>query len=281
MFGSYGVFSKYLASYDIFFQTYIRCFTVTAVLWAYGMYSKKLKKIDKSDYGWFAVVFLFTSFSIAPIMYAFRFLTLGTASFLFYSSLTIFTYIFGLVFFNEKLNSVKVISLSLSLIGMLLIFSLNITPYLLLPALMALLNGLASSGEVTFSKKISEKYSSTQITMLVFGIIGVSHFILSILIGEKQDFSLVTQSLPILLAFVSVAIVGMVTVVEGFKVVEPSIGAIIGLTEIVFSAVLGMVLFQENMSIYTAIGGSLITLAASLPNIDQLRSHLLSRKVSN
>lgn len=269
-FGSYGVFSNYLERYDIFFQTYVRSFIITGILLIYGIYAKQLKKIDKKDYRWFAVILFFTSFTIAPIVYAFRYLTLGTASFLFYSSFTISTYIFGFIFFKEKLTAIKLVSLLLSVIGMLLIFVVNISPTLLLPIGLAIFNGIASSGEVTFSKKLSGKYTSVFITMLVFAIIGLSHLIISILLQEHQDIGLVTQSLPTLLLFVIVAIIGMVTVVEGFKTVEPSIGAIIGLTEIVFSALFGIILFQEQMSLQTVLGGGLIVIAAALPNLTQL-----------
>ncbi len=280
-FGSYGVFSRYLGAYDIFFQTYVRCFLVALVLGGYGLLTHQFKKIQPKDYGWFAVVLVFTSFSIAPITYSYRFLTLGTAAFLFYSSVTVFTYLFGFLFFKEKWTPVKLISLGLSLVGMLLIFSLQLTALLLVPAVLAIFTGLATSGEVTFSKKISGMYSSTQITFLVFAVIGVSHLILSLLLGENQNIGIVSHSLPVLLLFVFAAIVGMISVVEGFKRVEPSIGAVLGLTEIVFSVVLGIVLFSESLSSGTILGGALILIAALLPNIAPLQRYWARRSQLN
>lgn len=272
MFGSYGIFAKILSQYDVFFQTYVRCFLVMIVIGGYAIVTKQWKRIQREDYKWFATVLVFTSFSIAPITYAFRYLTLGNASFLFYSSVTICSYLFGFLYFKEKLTSVKVIALLLSIAGMLLIFSLNLTGVLLFPALMAILNGIASGGEVTFSKKISDRYSSVQITAMVFGIIAISHFFISIWLGERQDLRFVTESLPALLIFVGVAITGMITVVEGYKYVEPSIGAIIGLSEILFSVAVGLVLFHEQLTTNTILGGSLILIACTLPNLVELLS---------
>lgn len=98
MFGAYGLLSRGIEQYDVFFQTYVRCLLISIVLVAFGIARQSFKRIEKEDYRWFAVVIGFTIFSIAPIVYAYKYLTLGTASFLFYGALTVFTYILGLHF---------------------------------------------------------------------------------------------------------------------------------------------------------------------------------------
>ncbi len=265
-FGSYGVFSKYLSGYDIFFQTYVRCFIVALVVGAFGLFKGSFRKIDRDDYGWFAVILTFTCFTIAPVLYAFQHLPIGSVSFLFYAALTIFTYIFGFAFFNERVTPVKIICLILAVLGMALVFSVNFAVALALPIGLAILNGVTSSGEITFTKKISQKYSSVQITFMVFLLIAITHFIISLILGEKQDISIVTTSLPILLAFVFAAIVGMLTIVEGYKYVDPSIGAILGLMEIVFSVLFGVLFFNELITPSLLLGGFAIIVAAALPD---------------
>jgi len=223
MFGSYGVFSKYLVNNDIFFQTYVKCFFIVFLLIIIGFYKKSFIKIDREDYKWFAVVLISTCFTIVPIMYAFRYLELGTTSFLFYAAYTIFTYIFGLLFFKEKLNSVKIICLILSITGLLLIFTLKLSGALILPILLAIFNGITSSSETTFSKKISSKYSSLQIVTLVYFAIAITHIVISLVIGERQNFELITASwLPFFL-YTAASIIGFAAVVEGYKFVDPSI----------------------------------------------------------
>lgn len=164
----------------------------------------------------------------------------------------------------------KALVLGLSALGLILIFAGSFGAALLLPALMALFNGVASSGEVVFSKKISDKYSNVQITSLIFLAITVTHFVLSIGLGETQDFTLVTDHTLNLLAFAAASIIGMYTVIEGYKHIEPSIGAIIGLTEIVFSLFLGIIFFAEVATPQTVVGGLLIIIAAALPNVVEL-----------
>lgn len=272
MFGSYGVFARFFSQYDVFYQTFVRCAIITLLFVLYGVVKKQFKKIDKADWNWFAVVLIFTNFTVAPIVYAFQKLEIGTASFLFYASFTIFAYILGFIFFKEKIDSIKVIALLLSIIGMLLIFTFSFSWILLLPMMMAIVNGIASGGEVTFSKKISGKYSNVQINALVFGSIAVTHFFISLFLRESFDPQLLTTSLPILLVYVIAAIIGMVTVIAGFKYVEPSIGAIVGLLEIVFSVILGFLFFQESLSPKILLGGGLILVAAILPSLVDLVS---------
>lgn len=270
MFGSYGVFSKYLGQYDVFYQTFVRCLIVTLCFIAYGVYKKQFTPIAQADRKWFIVILIITNFTVAPIVYAFRYLEIGTASFLFYASFTAFTYILGIIFFKEKMDVYKISSLVLSIIGMLLLFSVTFSWVLLIPMLLTIVNGIASGAEVTFSKKISNKYSNAQINSFVFGSIAVTHFFLSLVLGENMDVRLFSESLPVLLLFVLAAIIGMATVVAGFKYVEPSIGAIVGLMEIVFSVILGYFFFQEMLNSHALIGGGLILVAALIPNIPGL-----------
>lgn len=270
MFGSYGVFSRYLSSYDIFYQIFVRLLLITAIFVAVGLYKKQFKPIARQDWMWFTVMLIFTNFTIAPIVYAYQFLEIGTASFLFYASFTVFTYILGMLFFKEKMDAVKIAALVLSFAGLLTIFTFSASWLLLLPILLTILNGIASGGEVTFSKKVSDKYSNTQINTLIFGSITVTHLLLSLLVGETWDPQIFNTSLPVLLSFALAGLVGMVTVVAGFKLVEPSIGAIVGLLEIVFSVILGFVLFGEALSPKILLGGALILVAALLPSLYDL-----------
>lgn len=269
MYGSYGLFAKYLESYDIFFQTYIRCFIIALILIIYGLWKNQFRKIEKEDFFWWFIIIGFTLFTIAPITYAFRHLNLSTSSFLFYSSYTIFTYLFGFLFFKEKISIVKIISFISAIIGLIIIFNLNFYGAAIIAVLMAIFNGFASGGEITFTKKISHKYSDIQITTYVFLAIGITHLIISLLLKENQDLSIFTNSfsLIILIGYSLVAILGMITVIAGFRLIEPSIGAIIGLTEIVFSVLFGILFFQEKLELVTLIGGTLIIFAALLPSL--------------
>ena len=57
--------------------------------------------------------------------------------------------------------------------------------------------------------------------------------------------------------------------IEGFKYLEGSIGSLIGMAEILFGVLFGILLFGEFLTFPTIIGGLLIILAATLPNLRQ------------
>jgi len=267
MYGAYGLFANYLEHYPLFFQAYVRCALIALVFFIWSVLNKSFRKIDKEDYKWFIVLGIFTSFSVVPITYAFQHLTLGASSFIFYASYTIIAYILGFAFFKEKLTRVKLISLVLAMIGLITIFSFDLTAVILLPAVFAIVNGIASGGEVTFSKKVSDKYSGVFISFFLYIVIAISHFFISLALGEAQPVEIITVSWPYLAGYILVAVIGMVTVIEGFKHVEPTIGSIVGLLEIVFSALFGILLLSERLTIATLFGGILIVIAAGLPNI--------------
>jgi drug/metabolite transporter (DMT)-like permease len=135
---------------------------------------------------------------------------------------------------------------------------------------MTVFNGFTSSCEVVFSKNVSTKYSSLQVTLMVFLAIGVTHSAVSFLLGEHQDITLLTTAGGSLLLFCLAAIAGVIALYAGYRDLDPSIGALVGLTEIIFSVVFGMIFFQEVLNGNTIFGGLLILTAAALPNMYEL-----------
>ncbi len=270
--GSYGVFAKYLSGYGLFYQTYVRCFIIVATLLVLGLATKQLKTIQRKDWKAWAPLLFATIFAITPITIAFRSLPIGTVSFLFYSSFTIFTYILGRILFQEKLTRVKVISACMAFIGLLSIFSIDLSSFILFPVSMAILNGLSASAEVVLSKNLSGKYSTLQITLMVFLAIGITHFAASLLMGEQQSLALFTETGGVITLFSAVSIMGVIALYAGYRELDPSIGALVGLSEIVFGVLFGILLFQEHLNVNTIIGGTLIIVAAALPNLVALHS---------
>jgi len=76
-----------------------------------------------------------------------------------------------------------------------------------------------------------------------------------------------------ILGYAIASLLAFALVVKGFQYVEASIGALVGLLEIVVGIVLGLVFFSEQLTWQTIIGGLLIILAAALPNLQNLRKN--------
>lgn len=271
MFGSYGVWSKLIGdSFGVFYQGWTRALIISLILLPILIYRKEIIPVHKKDYFWLAIFLLFTSATQAPLFYAFNHMDIGSASLLFFVTMLLTMYTVGFLFLQEKLTHVKLFSFFLALIGMYFVFSFSLKTFTLLAASMAILNGIASGGEVAFSKKLSGNYSPLYLSLLSWLIIIPTNLALSLALGETQ----ILPSIDIVwlwqFGYVIASFFGFWLVMAGVKYVEASIGGLLGLLEIIFSVSFGILLFEEKLTSQVAAGALLIILAASLPHIQSL-----------
>ncbi|HLD04041.1 MAG TPA: DMT family transporter [Candidatus Dojkabacteria bacterium] len=179
----------------------------------------------------------------------------------------------GTAFFAEKFTVIKLIALIFAISGLVLIFNFSLKQNLLLPALAAIVSGGAGGAEVTFTKKVSERYSAIQISIFLWLVIFITHFFGSMLTQEQHLVPEFSQVWAGILGYAIASLLAFALVVKGFQYVEASIGALVGLLEIVVGIVLGLVFFSEQLTWQTIIGGLLIILAAALPNLQNLRKN--------
>jgi len=269
-FGSYGVWSRMLGhDFAIFFQGWVRSLLILAVLLPIFLLKSGYKPIfvRSNEAKWFWITMVFTVFTQVPLYFAFNHLALGTATLIFYSLFLITSYLVGWLFIGEKIIRIKFISMILALVGLLLTFGFSLATFSIGALLLAALNGVASGGEIATSKKSSHYYSSLQISTFSWIFIFLTHLPLSLLLGEHQLVPSLTSVWLAMLAYAATGLVGFWLAIEGFRYVDASIGGLIGLTEIIFSIIFGIVLFRDHLTVAILAGGALIILAAMLPDI--------------
>lgn len=279
MFGSYGVWSRLIGdSFGVFFQGWTRALIILVLITPILAYKKQIIRIHRQDWKWLFIFLIFTSATQAPIFYAFNNMDIGSATLIFFTTMLLTMYAIGFIFHKEKASLIKIISFILALGGLYFLFSFSLEKFAVLAASMAVLNGIASGGEVAFSKKLSGDYPPLYLTWLSWLIILPSNAILSFFLAE-------TQILPTLnivwlwqLGYVVASLFAFWLVIAGLKYVEASIGGLIGLLEIIFSIIFGIVIFHEVLSPRILIGGVLILLAASAPHLSSL---IITRKTQN
>jgi len=274
-FGTYGIWSKMMSGvFDDFFQGWTRSLIILCILAPIGILTKSFRKIKKEDFKWHALYAFPGSLVIPLYYYAFTHLSIGTATLTFYASLTITSYILGFAFFKEKVSWAKIVSLILGICGLCAIYALSVSinPTLGLPLAISVLAGVCGGIEVVFTKRLSDRYSPIQLTFFLFAVSFI--LCLSIYLG-LHHFIIVLPASPIawtgtiMHAIASTA--AFFLVVLGYKNIEPSVGGIVGLMEIVFGIFFGFLFFHEVLSTSVIIGGALIIVAAALPNIAELR----------
>ncbi len=147
----------------------------------------------------------------------------------------------------------------------------SLTVFSFTAMLLAALNGIASGGEVASSKKSTQKYASLQITVYSWILILITHLPLSIIRGEVQLTPAFNLEWFAMLGYALSGLAGFWLVIEGFKHVDASIGSLIGLLEIPFSILFGVILFQDRLTLPLIAGGLIIIMAGLLPDLYSLK----------
>ncbi|DAB30085.1 MAG TPA: hypothetical protein CFH84_05960 [Sulfurimonas sp. UBA12504] len=268
-FGSYGIWSRMMGNaFDDYSQAWIRGIVLLTILFPLGIITKSFKKVRKQDIVWFVAISVGGGFNQAPYFYAFNKLDIGTATLLFYASLTLAGYFWGKISFFEKLTTVKLVSLALAIIGLSMIFTFSLNLQTIFPALAAVVAGFMGGTEVSLSKKISHRYSTLQTILTIFTTMLIGNFLISAALRNITIPALTLSGAWVgEIGYTIAMLLAMYFVVIGFKYIEASVGSIVGLSEILFAALFGFLFFKEVLTFSTFIGGLFIICAAALPNI--------------
>jgi len=270
-FGTYGVWSRLIGTQiGNLFQVYARSLIILLIIVPFGIITNNFKKVEKKDWKWILIYTLSGSLTVAPIFYAYNKIGIGPATLLFYASFTIISFILGFISFGEKITLDKTVALLFALVGLYLIFNLSLQENSFLAALAAIMAGSAAGFEVIFTKKVSDKYSALQLNAFLWSVIFIFHLAGSLLIGERQllpEFSVAWFGI---FGYAVASLSAFSLAVIGYRYVDPGVGALTGLLEIVFGTIFGMILFSEVLTSQIVIGGVLIFIAAALPNLASL-----------
>lgn len=274
-FGSYGVWARLSgAEIPTLYQVWMRCFVALAILVPAGIISKSFKHPKKKDLKNIAIYTLAGALTFTPYFYAFNHLGIGSATLLFYASFTITSYVLGIVFFREKMTLAKIASLLLALIGLGLIFNFSWQHNAVFAAFMGILAGSAGGVEVVFTKNVSHTYSPIQVSTMLWGVSFIIHLLLSL--ATLEPITVPTMSIPWLgvLGYGLASLAAFYLVSLGYKYIEPSVGGVVGLLEIIVGIAFGVLLFSEVITFSIGIGAIFILVSAALPNIAALKAKM-------
>jgi drug/metabolite transporter (DMT)-like permease len=265
-YGSYGVWSRLMVGgFGEFNQAWIRAGMVLLLIIPFGIFNNSFKRIARSDWKWFAVVALAGGLNQAPYYFGFRYLDVGLATVLFYGALTIGAFLIGKFFFAEQITREKSISLVIGLTGLLVINGINTNFIQFLAALAVVVAGLMGACIVTFSKKLSTNYSETQILTSIFVCMLICNAFISLFINEPLSLNFISVAWGAQVLYALTQLAANALVIKGFSLLQPAIAALLGLTEVIFAIILGMLVFSEQLTPSIVLGSLLILTAAALP----------------
>lgn len=270
-YGLYGIYSRLIGqSFGEFSQSWTRNTIILVILGIFIYFSKSWKKITRKDYKWMILWPLSDVVSIVLLYITFNNLSIGTSYFLLYATMIIGGFVFGKIFYKEKLSLVKVTSILLSLTGLSLIFSVEYSQEKLIFIIFGLLSGISTAAWNTLSKKVSDRYPNAQLVCIDAFVALCATLLFSLVLHDSIP--PLTQSVWIWQAVYAVTQISAVAfVVLGFRYMEAQTASVIMPVELIFATVFGFLFFHEVLPTSTLFGGLLIASAAVLPNLSKRR----------
>ncbi|MEX1052283.1 MAG: DMT family transporter [Patescibacteria group bacterium] len=274
-YSTYGVFSKLVSlGFEPFTHAWTRSF-ITLILFLILGFSRKIyKRVKKQDIKWYVLIGIIGSLAVAPTYYSLAYLNIGTALFLQYASTVITSYIFGALFFKERLSKESIVALLMALTGLILVYWGDVNISLIIPALAAFVSGSFYSTWFVFSKKINKEYPTIQINTIGYAFAVVINLFIAVIIGESFNSDFTSTAWLGNLGYALAGFFASGLTLYGFKYIEAHKGSLILLAEILFGMAFGYLLFSEVLSSLAVIGGILIIFSIALPNI----KYLLNKK---
>lgn len=269
LFSLFGVFTRLIShSVGVFSQLLIRTFIMSIMFCLLAWATHKIKKVKKNDLGLLFLRGLFIVIDFSCFYFAVNSLPLGLTLFLFYAANVIISFVFGSLFLNEKMDTIKYMSAALAIFGLFIMYKDSFEGVKMLPSLAALMAGICFALTTTTSKILTDKYNSIQVNFIGYSVAFL--LVIPVLLLSKEAF---TFNLPIviwveLLGFASVGVVAFYLTLEGFSHLEAQKASIIMLAELIFVMLIGYFIYSEIPSVSTLIGGILILFALLIPNIN-------------
>ena len=274
LFGTYGVWSRLMGpSFQPFYQAWVRALIIILVMLPFMLKSKSFRKIERKDW---PAVGMFVAFCVCtqvPLYYAFNHAPIGSVQLIFYSMFIVTAYIVGRFYLGEKITKIKLVAMLIALVGLAIVFGAAVLTFAPLGLTLAALNGVASGGETSSTKKISDKYPPALLVFWGWVFTIITHLPLSLLLGEKQVAPQFNRAWLWLVLYSIVNAAAFWLVVTGYKHVDASIASLVGLAEVVFAILFGAIIFHQKVTWSVYVGAVVILFAAMLPDLLNIIKH--------
>lgn len=200
-----------------------------------------------------------------PLYYAIVHAGVGASLAVNYASLVIGMFFFGWLMAGERMSLDKWLAAGLGLAGVGLVFSTALSGLTIVALGAAVVSGSSSAFNMVIAKKLS--YKSGQVTILAWATAALANTPMIFILQEPLPHISWRIEWLYLLLFALASIAATWTFIRGIQLIEVGAAGVIGLLEIVFGVVFGVVFFHERPTAIAILGVGLIILAAAIPYI--------------
>lgn len=179
-----------------------------------------------------------------------------------------FVFILSVLILHEKATAIKVIALTLALIGS----ALTVNPHggQIIGALMAIAAALIYSIYIIVGTNVMKRVSAVQSSAIIFASAGIVYGVLTFANGARFPTSN-SGWLAMLGMIVISTIIAVVTFLAGLERVGPTNAAMLSTLEPIVTVLLAAWLFEERLMPIVMVGGGLILTAVILLTRNELR----------
>jgi drug/metabolite transporter (DMT)-like permease len=257
--------------------TVLRCIIVLVILAPLVFRYHKQEPLNlRANWGALLLLTLSSVLIWGPLYYAVLHAGVGVSLAVNYAAIVMGMFLYGRLLFAEKFTLGKLTSLGLSLIGLGLIFIPGHANFGLLALGAATMSGFASSFNLILSRKLT--YNPTQSTVMLWATGLLANSVMMFVVSERFPSLTWGTHWIYLLMFGVASVAASWTFVSGLRRIDAGVAGVLGLLEVIFGMLFGVLLFNEQPGIWAFAGAAVIMLAAAVPYLSTLhaRSQLAS-----
>lgn len=277
-YASYGIWTVLMGDFfDGFTASALRGIVVLLMLIPIALVLRKLEPLRlKDNWPYILGMFISSLFIWGPLYYAILGAGIGISLAINYASIVIGMFFFGWVFGREKLTKIKIISAILGIIGIGLIFVPSISGFGWLALGAAFVSGVFTAANTVLAKRVH--YNSAQSTIVMWTVGILANLIMALIFTKSFPSVGLHVEWLYLLLFAAASLIASWSFIRGLKLIDAGTAGILGLLEIVFGVLFGVVLFHERPTVIAIVGMVVIIFAAALPYIPKRGQKLVAVK---
>ena len=257
--------------FDGYTASFCRSILVVSLLTPLALKYRQLESLSlKKTWKFLAGMLAASLFTWGPLYYAILHAGVGISLAIAYASIVLGMFFFGWLLAGERFTKNKAISATLGIIGLALIFSPTTGKLGWLALIAALVSGLSSAANSVLAKRIP--YNATQSTIMLWMASIVANFIMAAAFSGSYPVIAWRIQWLYLVIFAISSVIASWTFVRGVKLIDAGAAGILGLLEIVFGVLIGIIFFHERPSLVAITGMLIIIVAADIPYVNHYKS---------
>jgi drug/metabolite transporter (DMT)-like permease len=271
-YASYGIWTKLMGN---FFGGYtasaLRSVLVLIILVPIAIRYRKFEPINlKRSWRWLGAMLLGSLIVWGPLYYAILHAGVGISIGTNYASYLIGMFLLGWFIAKERFTKDTAAAAAVCIVGLGLVFIPSVKGFGWEALAAAFMSGLGAAFVTFASKQIH--YNPIQTTLALWVTSAIANIFMTFVVSEARPATGWHIQWLYLVFFAIASIFASWSLIKGLKIIDAGAAGVLGLLEIVFGAVFGVILFREKIGPIVLLGMTLIITAAAIPYIKDYNS---------